>query len=117
MRAFRRLQSLPLMVLLFATFLRPASATEVTVCIIAAVQNNTVYFNNATSVTRLMCELSAKNYFPTLVELYSQGWELIQVVGGDHVMALGAGAPSPLYFLQRQTSSPGTKSKSPAEKR
>lgn len=79
---------------------------EITVCVIASLQNNPAYYSNATTATRLQCELSAKDYYPTLVDLDKDGWRLIQVVGADHAMSLGTGGPSPLYFLERHGSPP-----------
>ncbi len=84
--------------------LQPAASAEITACVIAGLQGNPSYYSTATTATRLKCELNAADYYPTLNELYQQGFRLIQVIGGDHAMSLGNGGPSPLYLLERETS-------------
>ncbi len=56
--------------------------TDIVACIVADTQNNSSYYGMATTVTRLKCEFTNKDYYPTLPELYRQGWRLIQVLGG-----------------------------------
>jgi len=78
-------------------------ATDIVACVVADTQNNPSYYGMATTVTRLKCEFANKDYFPTLPDLYRQGWRLIQVLGGDHALSQGTRAPSPLYLLERDT--------------
>jgi len=75
---------------------------EIVACIVADTPNNSSYYGMATTVTRLRCEFTNKDYFPTLPELYRQGWRLIQVLGGDQALSQGTLGPSPLYLLERE---------------
>jgi hypothetical protein len=75
---------------------------DIVACIVADTQNNSSYYGMATTVTRLKCEFTDKDYYPTLPELYRQGWRLIQVLGGDHALSQGTRGPSPLYLLERE---------------
>ena len=78
----------------------PAMAAEVTVCIAAPQEKNPLYYGLAITSTQLKCELPLK-YFPTLTQLYRDGWQLVQVVGVTNDLARGAKGPSPVYYLQR----------------
>lgn len=75
---------------------------DIVACIVAETENNSSYYGMATTVTRLKCEFASKDYYPTLPELYRQGWRLIQVLGGDHALSQGTRGPSPLYLLERE---------------
>jgi len=84
-----------------------AQAAEMTVCIAdARIPNNPRYLNYlATTQTRLICEINRDNYRPTLPDLYSEGWRLMQVVGGEQTPPQpGQTARSPLYYLEREAS-------------
>lgn len=76
--------------------------TDIVACIVADTESNSSYYGMATTVTRLKCEFASKDYYPTLPELYRQGWRLIQVLGGDHALSQGTRGPSPLYLLERE---------------
>jgi hypothetical protein len=94
--------------LLFALFaslvLQPASAeTEITACVVASLEGNTSYYGAATTATKLQCEFAEPNEFPTLAALYAAGWRLLEVIGGNHAIAMGHQGPSPLYLLERET--------------
>jgi hypothetical protein len=81
-------------------------AAEMTVCIgHTGIPNNPRYLGYlATTQTRLLCEINRQNYQPTLPDLYADGWRLIQVVGGEQMMAQsGQNLRSPLYYLERET--------------
>jgi hypothetical protein len=79
-----------------------ALGADIVACIVADTANNSSYYGMATTVTRLKCEFTDKDYYPTLPELYRQGWRLIQVLGGDHALSQGTRGPSPLYLLERE---------------
>jgi hypothetical protein len=80
----------------------PAQQThQVLACVVAQLEGNTTYFGTATTATKLLCEIDNPNIYPTLPELYAQGWRLIDVLGGDHAIAMGNRGPSPLYLLER----------------
>ena len=78
--------------------------TDIVACIVADTQDNSSYYGMATTVTRLKCEFTNKDYYPTLPELYRQGWRLVQVLGGDQALSQGTRGPSPLYLLEREVS-------------
>jgi hypothetical protein len=94
------LRLLPLAVLALA----PAQVlgADIVACIVADLESNSSYYGMATTVTRLRCEFANKDYYPTLPELYRQGWRLIQVLGGDQALSQGTRGPSPLYLLERE---------------
>jgi len=79
-----------------------ALGADIVACIVADTANNSSYYGMATTVTRLKCEFTDKDYYPTLPELYRQGWRLIQILGGDHALSQGTRGPSPLYLLERE---------------
>ena len=81
-----------------------ADAAQILACIVADVEGNTSYYGTATTATKLKCELPNPDYLPTLADLYRQGWRLIQVLGGNHAIAMGNRGPSPLYLLERDAS-------------
>ena len=74
---------------------------QIVACIVAQLEGNTSYFGTATTATKLKCEFTNPDYQPTLAELYAQGWRLIEVLGGNHAIAMGNSGPSPLYLLER----------------
>jgi len=80
-----------------------AIGADIVACIVADTPDNSSYYGMATTVTRLKCEFTDKDYFPTLPALYRQGWRLIQVLGGDHALSQGTRGPSPLYLLERES--------------
>jgi hypothetical protein len=79
-----------------------ALGTDIVACIVADVPDNSSYYGMATTLTRLRCEFTNRDYYPTLPELYHQGWRLIQVLGGDQALVQGSRGPSPLYLLERE---------------
>jgi hypothetical protein len=79
-----------------------ALGTDIVACIVADVPDNSSYYGMATTLTRLRCEFTNRDYYPTLPELYHQGWRLIQVLGGDQALVKGTQGPSPLYLLERE---------------
>jgi hypothetical protein len=91
--------------LLFAVLLcavhTAVPAAQILACVVADVEGNTSYFGTATTATKLKCELANPDVMPTLAELYAAGWRLIDVLGGDHAIAMGNRGPSPLYLLER----------------
>jgi hypothetical protein len=92
----------PLLPAVLAFAALPASGTDIVACVVAALPNNPVYNGAATTVTKLQCEFTNKDIYPTLPELYAQGWRLIQILGGDQALAKAGQGPSPLYLLERQ---------------
>ena len=79
-------------------------AAEIVGCVVAKLEGNTSYYGTATVFTKLKCEFQNPDYHSTLTELYQRGWRLIEVVGGDHAIAMGNSGPSPLYLLERESS-------------
>lgn len=96
----------PLLVAVLAFAALPASGTDIVVCVVAALPNNPVYNGVATTVTKLHCEFTEKDIYPTLPELYAKGWRLIEVLGGDQALAKAGQGVSPLYMLERQPPQP-----------
>jgi hypothetical protein len=85
------------------------AGTQIVACVVATLEGNGSYYGAATTTTKLKCELADPDYFPTLVELYAEGWRLIEVVGGNHAIAMGHQGPSPLYLLERDESGPAAR--------
>lgn len=81
-----------------------APAADLVACVVAALPNNPTYHGTATTITKLKCEFTRQDYYPTLGELYRQGWRLIEVMGGELALLAGDKAASPLYFLEREQS-------------
>ena len=93
----------------------PAFATDIVACIVASLPNNRTYFGTATTATKLKCEFTNENYFPTLPELYRQGWRVIQVLGAEQAISSAGQGASPLYLLERETqAAPATSSATPS---
>jgi hypothetical protein len=80
-----------------------AMSAQIVACIVADLEGNGSYYGTATTVTKLKCEFQATDYYPTLADLYAAGWRLIEVLGGNHAIAMGNRGPSPLYLLERET--------------
>ncbi len=83
----------------------PAAAAEIVACVVAPIPNNPAYYGTSTTITQLKCEFGNKDYYPTIAQLYQQGWRLIEVVqvpGAERGLASGAQAASPLYFFERE---------------
>lgn len=107
--------TLALFVAAVASFSAVASSYQVTACIVADTKGNPSYFGTATTKTQLKCELGSNAGTPTLIDLYKQGWRLIDIVGGNHAISLGNRGPSPLYLLERELKAPANKA--PAKKK
>jgi hypothetical protein len=106
---------LPLAALAMACASLPALGTDIVACVVATnAANNATYYGAATTVTQLKCEFTNKDYFPTLPELYRQGWRLIQVLGGDQAILKGGQGVSPLYLLEREGNAPAAAAAPPA---
>ncbi|WP_295882584.1 hypothetical protein [uncultured Thiohalocapsa sp.] len=87
--------------LLIAGCLSAQQNHQILACVVAQMEGNPTYFGTATTATRLRCEIDNASLRPTLPELYAEGWRLIEVVGGNHAIAMGNRGPSPLYLLER----------------
>jgi len=94
-----RLLLLPVLAALMPSEARPA---DLVACIVAPIPNNPSYHGMATTVTRLKCEFTREDFYPTLGELYKLGWRLIEVVGGELALSPNNQVASPLYFLERE---------------
>lgn len=88
---------------LLALCIGQAGAADLVACVVAPIPNNPNYHGTASTITRLKCEFTRKDYYPTLGELYKLGWRLIEVVGGELALNRGSQVDSPLYFLERET--------------
>jgi hypothetical protein len=86
---------------LFAGGAAAQSSYQILACVVAQLEGNPAYFGAATGATKLRCEIDNPNIYPTLAELYAEGWRLIEVLGDDHAIAMGNRGPSPLYLLER----------------
>ena len=96
----RRLSVLAPLLLLCAA---PAKSADLVACIVAPIPNNPTYNGMATTITKLKCEFTRNDFYPSLGELYKQGWRLIEVVGGELALAPGNQVASPLYFLELES--------------
>lgn len=88
---------------------------QVVGCVVAQLEGNTGYYGAATVSTKLKCEFTNPDYFPTLQDLYQQGWRLIAVLGDNHAIAMGGRGPSPLYMLEREVPRPPAAASPPPE--
>jgi hypothetical protein len=104
----------PLTAALLALAAAPAGATDLVACMVAPLPNNPAYYGMATTITKLKCEFTREDFYPTLGELYRQGWRLIEVVGAEIPPSQGSRAVSPLYFLEREGSAPAQPAATPA---
>jgi hypothetical protein len=101
-----------------ASIALPAAGADFVACIVASLPNNANYYGNATTTTKLKCEFTNKDYYPTLPELYRQGWRLLEVIGGDLALAnRGSSGISPLYLLEREMETTPPSDKADAKKK
>ncbi len=85
-----------------------AKAAELLACVVAGIPDNPTYNGMATTLTKLKCELPKADYYPTLPELYRQGWRLLQAVRAELTLCQAAQVPSPLYYLEREAAAAPT---------
>lgn len=91
-----------LLTLLLVSAPMPSLGADIVACIVAGVPNNPNYLGTATTVTKLKCEFTNANYYPTLPDLYRQGWRVIEVLGAEQTISRGGQGVSPLYLLERE---------------
>lgn len=102
-----------------ASALVHAAGTEVLACVVAPLEKNPTYFGTATTVTKLKCEITNEDVYPTLPDLYRQGWRLIQVLGAEQAIASQGKGTSPLYLLEHESTAAAAESRreAPASKK
>lgn len=84
-------------------------------CVVAQLEGNSGYYGTATTATKLKCEFTNPEYYPTLQELYQQGWRLISVLGDNQAISMGGRGPSPLYLLEREAPPASAAASAPPE--
>lgn len=99
MKSFCRLLSAAAMTLAAV----PVLGNEIVACVVAPLENNPNYFGAATTATRLKCEFTNQDIYPTLLDLYRQGWSLIQVIKIDQSLGKNNQVISPLYLLEHRS--------------
>lgn len=100
----RRSNQILALLLAFAPL--PSLGGDFVACVVAGLPDNGTYLGAATRTTKLKCEFTNANYFPTLPELYQQGWTLIQVLGAEQAISRGGQGASPLYLLEHKDPPP-----------